>query len=62
MIVAEFMKRILMLTIRLSMRRGVSTNRIVVSLTMSQLVKVNIKLLRVRELVGEMLQIGRAHV
>ena len=40
---------------RLSVRRGVSTNRIVVSLTIPQLVKVNRNLIKVRELVGEML-------
>ena len=44
-----------MLITRLSVRRGVSTNRIVVSLMIPQLVKVNRKLLRVRGLVEETL-------
>ena len=44
-----------MLIIRLSVRRGVSTNRTLVSLMIPQLVKLNIKLFWVRGLVGEML-------
>ena len=44
-----------MLITRLSVRRGVSTNRVVVILMIPQLVRVNRKLLRVREIVGGML-------
>ena len=55
MIVAESMKRIIMLIKILSVRRGVSTSRIVVSLMIPQLVRVNRKFLKVRGLVREML-------
>ena len=55
LIAAGFLRKTIMLITRLSVRRGVSTRRIVVNLMMPQLVRVIRGFLMVRGLVGEML-------